>query len=70
MEGYVSARVMVEALRRVPPGRFSREALVTASESLGKLNLGGYEVRYGPNDRTGSTFVEVTIISKNQAFVN
>ena len=70
MEGYVSARMMVETLKRVPAGRFSREALVTAAESLGRLDLGGFEVRYGPNDRTGSTFVDVTIISKNQAFVN
>ena len=70
MEGYVSARMMVETLRRVPAGRFSREALVTAAESLGKLDLGGYEVRYGRNDRTGSTFVDVTIISKNRAFIN
>ena len=70
MEGYLSARMMVETLKRVPAGRFSREALVTAAESLGRLDLGGFEVRYGPNDRTGSTFVDVTIISKNQAFVN
>ena len=70
VEGYVSARTMVETLKRVPAGRFSREALITAAESLGKLDLGGFEVRYGPNDSTGSTFVDVTIISKYQAFVN
>lgn len=69
MEGYVSARVMVEMLRRVPASRLSRDALVAAAEKLGRLDLGGYEVRYGSNDRTGSAYVDITIISKNQTFI-
>jgi ABC-type branched-subunit amino acid transport system substrate-binding protein len=67
MEGWLSARVMVEALKRAGKNP-TRESLVTAFESL-KLNLGGFNVAYSPTSRTGSDFVELTMISKNGKFI-
>jgi ABC-type branched-subunit amino acid transport system substrate-binding protein len=67
MEGYLSARIMTEALKRTGKNP-SREALVTAFESL-KLNLGGFQVGYSPQSRTGSEFVDLTMISKSGRFI-
>ncbi|MGL4232792.1 MAG: ABC transporter substrate-binding protein, partial [Casimicrobium sp.] len=68
LEGYVSAVVLVNGLKRA--GRsITRESLVTGMEKIGKLDLGGYEVRYGPNNRSGSLFVDVTIIKADGTFV-
>lgn len=61
VEGYITAKVMVEALRRA--GRdLTREKLVTALETMNNLDLGGYRVTYGPDSRNGSRFVELTVI--------
>jgi branched-chain amino acid transport system substrate-binding protein len=67
MEGWLSARVLVEALKRAGP-RPTRESLVQAFESL-NLNLGGFSVNYSPKSRSGSEFVELTMISKNGKFI-
>lgn len=61
VEGYITAKLMVEALRRA--GRdLTREKLVTALEAVNNLDLGGYRVTYGPDSRNGSRFVELTVI--------
>lgn len=67
MEGYLSARVMVDALKRAGKNP-TRESLVTAFESL-KLDLGGFQLAYSPTTRTGSEFVDLTMISKNGKFI-
>jgi branched-chain amino acid transport system substrate-binding protein len=67
MEGFAAAKVMVEGLRRA--GRnLTRDSLIAGLESLKKFDLGGMDVTYGPNDRTGSTFVELSIIGKDGKF--
>ena len=67
MEGYLSARVMTEALKRAGKNP-TRESLVAAFESL-KLDLGGFRLAYSPTTRTGSEFVDLTMISKNGKFI-
>ncbi|MBP6765782.1 MAG: ABC transporter substrate-binding protein [Rubrivivax sp.] len=62
MEGYVAAKVMVEALRR-PGGAASADGLITALESLRDFNLGGFFVDFGPQKHTGSRFVDMTILT-------
>lgn len=59
LEGYVNARILLEALRRA--GRnATREKLVEALHSMRPYDLGGFEVRYGPKDHSGTDFVELT----------
>lgn len=67
MEGYLSARIMTEALRRAGKNP-TRESLVEAFESL-KLDVGGFRVAYSPTNRTGSEFVDLTMISKGGKFI-
>ena len=62
MEGYICAKVFTEGLRRAGSGT-SREALVTALESMQRYDTGGYMVSFGPRNRRGSAFVELTMLS-------
>ncbi|MFV0370945.1 MAG: ABC transporter substrate-binding protein [Azonexus sp.] len=61
LEAYLTARVMVEGLRRA--GRdLSREKLVSALESINNVDFGGYRINYSATARSGSRFVEMTVI--------
>ena len=62
MEGFVAARTMVEALRRMGPA-ITQEALMNAFESLRQFNLGGFFIDFGPQRHAGSHFVDLTILS-------
>jgi ABC-type branched-subunit amino acid transport system substrate-binding protein len=68
MEGFIAAKVLVEGLRRAGP-RPTREKLIAGLESMKGFDLGGLDVTYGPNLRTGTTYIDITIISKNGKFV-
>lgn len=56
LEGYIAARVLSEALRRVkgPP---SRELVHEALANLGELDLGGFRVSFQAESRRGSSLV-------------
>lgn len=61
MEGYLMARTLTEGLRRAGKD-LSREKLVSALESMSNVDLGGYRINYGANNRQGSRHVELTVI--------
>jgi ABC-type branched-subunit amino acid transport system substrate-binding protein len=68
MEGFITAKVMVEGLRRA--GRsLTREGLVAALESMHDVDLGGFYVGYSPAVHAGSKFVELTIIGRSGKFL-
>lgn len=68
MEGFMSAKVLVEGLRRA--GRnLTRESFVRALESMQQIDLGGVFVSYSDKDHTGSSFVELTLIGKDGQYV-
>lgn len=62
MEGYIAAKIIVEAIRR-QGGRPSRDGMVAALDGMKNHDLGGYVVGFRPGMRSGSRFVELTIIS-------
>jgi len=68
MEGYAAARVLVEGLKRAGKSP-TRASFVSGLEAAGTIDLGGLEVRYGPNLRKGSNYVELTVIGPNGTFV-
>ena len=68
MEGFIAAKVLVEGLRRAGP-KLTREGLITALESMRSFDLGGVIVSYGPGVRAGTSFIDITIISKTGKFV-
>jgi branched-chain amino acid transport system substrate-binding protein len=68
IEGYVAARILVEGLRRA--GRdLTREKLVQALEGMRGYDLGGDFVTFGPRDRVGRNFVELTMVGADGRFI-
>lgn len=62
MEGYLSAKVFAEGLRRA--GRNpSREALIGGLESISNTSFGGFNVGFGPRKHTASSFVELSMLT-------
>lgn len=68
LEGYIAAKVVVEALRRAG-GKLSRASFVKAMESLQPYDMGGYTVRFSPDNHNGSTYVDLTMISTSKKFI-
>jgi ABC-type branched-subunit amino acid transport system substrate-binding protein len=67
MEGFLTAKVMVEGLKRT--GRdLTREKFVDAMEKM-DADLGGFTVSYSPKNHAGSKFVDLTIIGRDGKFL-
>lgn len=62
MEGFIAAKVIVEAVRR-QGSRPTREGMAATLDSMDSYDLGGYVVGFKPGMRNGSKFVELSIIS-------
>ena len=68
LEGYAAAKVLVEGLKRAGANP-TRDKLRQALEAMQKVDIGGLEVTFGPNDHTGLTFVDLSIIGPDGRFV-
>lgn len=68
MLGYVNTRVLIEGLKRTGK-TVTPDAVVKGFESMTKVDLGGYEVTYGPKKHHGSSFVEITIVGQDGKFL-
>jgi branched-chain amino acid transport system substrate-binding protein len=64
LEGFVSGKITVEALKRAGPNP-TREKVLKALNSMGELDLGGVYVSYSPKGRNGWGGVDLTIIGEN-----
>jgi branched-chain amino acid transport system substrate-binding protein len=69
MEGFIAAKVMVDALRRAGPKAPTRERVLKALEDTRDLDVGGFKVGFSPTNRVGSKFVEITVIGRNGALM-
>lgn len=67
MEGFLSAKFLVEGLRRAGKG-LSRESLVAALESMGKHDLGGYVVELSSSQHSTGKFVDLMILGPGGRF--
>jgi branched-chain amino acid transport system substrate-binding protein len=68
LEGFISAKVMVEGLKRA--GRkLDRESFIHAMDSMSEYDAGGFKVGYSADNHSGSKFVDLTIISRDEKFV-
>ncbi len=68
LEGYVAARIAIEALRKSRKD-FSSASFQNALETLGVVDLGGYTVRLSPQSREGSNYIDMTVISASGRFL-
>jgi branched-chain amino acid transport system substrate-binding protein len=69
MEGFLMAKVLVEGLRRAGKA-LTRDALITGLESMKDVNLGGFNITFGPKDHEGSKYTDLTIIGRDGRFVH
>jgi branched-chain amino acid transport system substrate-binding protein len=68
MQGYVSAKLMVEGLRATGKN-LTRERFVDALERMNRLDLGGYELSFSPTSHHGSSYVDITMIADDGRFL-
>lgn len=68
--GYRSSEVgpatpLVYSVRAGLGSKVTREALASALDSMDRYDLGGYQVAFQPGMRSGSRFVELSIVSSS-----
>ncbi len=67
LEGFVSAKVLVEGLRRAGPAP-TRDKLRRALETFNRVDIGGLEVSFSANDHTGLDYADLSIIGPEGKF--
>ncbi|MGB7192453.1 MAG: ABC transporter substrate-binding protein [Collimonas pratensis] len=68
LEGYITAKVFTEMLRRVP-GSVTTESLRHAIENSGPVDVGDFNLSFSPSKKSGSDFVDITFLSGGGKFV-
>ena len=58
----------VTTLKKAGP-KATRESVLQAMSTLGRVDLGGYVLNVSPTSRHGSTMVDLTILSRGDRFV-
>ena len=61
LEGFVTAKVIVEGLRRSGPN-LTRTRFIDAMESLRDVDLGALQLSYSPTNHSGLKFVAITVV--------
>ncbi|WP_019141504.1 ABC transporter substrate-binding protein [Noviherbaspirillum massiliense] len=70
LEGFIAAKVFVEGLRRAGPD-LTRDKFIKALETINLSNYDiGFPVNFSASSHNGSTFVDMTAITKNEKFIN
>ncbi len=67
LEGFIDAKVLVLALRKAGKAP-TRASLIEALNGMSNENLGGFTVRFSPDNHSGSDFVDVTSITASGGF--
>jgi branched-chain amino acid transport system substrate-binding protein len=68
MEGFFSAKFLVEGLRRAG-SKPARESLVRGLETMGKVDLGGYVVELSPTEHSSGRSVDMLILGRDGKFI-
>lgn len=61
LEGFVIAKMAVDAIRKAGGKELSREKLISALEGLNQ-DFGGYRISFSPTNHAGSQYVQLTVI--------
>jgi ABC-type branched-subunit amino acid transport system substrate-binding protein len=65
LEGFIAAKVVVEALRRAGPNP-SRPGFIQAMESLHNYQMGGFKVDFSTQEHNGSNYVDLTFLGSQE----
>jgi ABC-type branched-subunit amino acid transport system substrate-binding protein len=68
LEGYINARVFVEALKKAGPGA-TRASFIDSTWGMKRQDLGGFEVGFSEPGKNASRFVELTMVARDGRLV-
>ena len=68
IEGFLDAKVLVEALKRAGKD-VNSERLLTTLDAMGKTDFDGFVVNFSKTLHQGSDYVELTVVSKDGRFL-
>jgi branched-chain amino acid transport system substrate-binding protein len=68
LESCIAAKTLLVALKRAGP-KPTRAAVLHAAATLGHVDLGGFSLNYAPTNHNGSNWVELTILSRGNRYV-
>lgn len=68
LESCIAAHALVAALKKAGP-QPTRESILQAMAAVGRLDLGGYALQFSPTRHHGSSWVELTMLSRGNRFV-
>ena len=68
MEGFASAKVLVEGLKRAGKDA-SRASLLRALNNMSRYDLGGMELNFSATDHTGTNYADIAIIDPRGRFL-
>lgn len=63
LEGYVTAKVTVEGLRRAGPN-LTRQRFIEAMETLREFDLGSLRLTYQPGDHAGLRYTDISVVGE------
>ncbi len=63
IEGYLSAKILVEGMRRAAARGLSPESLVAGLESIGSQSFGGFAVAFSSTNHVASSFVDLSMLT-------
>jgi ABC-type branched-subunit amino acid transport system substrate-binding protein len=69
LEGYLTARILVEGLRRAGKNP-TRDGLISGLESMRDINMGGFTVNFSAKNHQASNFTDLSIIAKGGKFMH
>ena len=69
LEGFIAAKALVEGLRRTGKEP-TRAKFITAMESMTNYDIGGFAVRFSPDNHNGSQYVDLSMIGRNGKFIH
>jgi ABC-type branched-subunit amino acid transport system substrate-binding protein len=62
LEGFLAAKVLVEALKDSGP-ELTRKKFIASLERMQSKSIGGYRISFSPDNHNGSNYVELTFIT-------
>ena len=68
LESCIAAKTLILAIKKAGP-KPSRESVLQAMGSLGRVDLNGYVLDFSASDHQSSHFVDLTILSRGNRFV-
>jgi branched-chain amino acid transport system substrate-binding protein len=68
LEGFVGAKVLTEGLRRAGKEP-TRDKFIAAMETMSNYEIGGFTVRFGPDNHNGSQYVDLSMIGRDGKFI-